>query len=109
MDNKEYTAVREDLATIHADLKTLTASVDEFRDVVLRRLDEQDERLRELEMFHAQHQANIEQLPNDHMTIVDNQKAVANLRKFLWAVASTAGVAVAMALLNLIIQNGEKL
>ena len=109
MDNKEYTAVREDLATIHADLKTLTQSVDGFRDVVLRRLDEQDERLRELEMFHAQHQANIEQLPRDHMTITDNQKAVANLRKFLWAIATTAGGALVLTVLNLIIEEGEKL
>lgn len=109
MDNKEYTAVREDLATIHADLKTLTASVDGFRDVVLRRLDEQDERLRELEMFHAQHQANIEQLPSDHMTIADNQKAIGNLRKFLWAIATTAGGALVLTVLNLIIEEGEKL
>lgn len=109
MDTKEYTAVREDLATIHADLKTLTQSVDGFRDVVLKRLDEQDERIKELEMFHAQHQANIEQLPHDHMTIADNQKAVANFRKFLWAIGTTAGGALVLTILNLIIEEGEKL
>lgn len=109
MDANEYTTMREDLAVIHADLKALTSSVDGFRDVVLKRLDEQDERIRGLELFRARYQASFEQLPKDHMTVVDNQRAVANVRKFLWAVASTAGVAVVMAVLNLIIQNGEKL
>lgn len=109
MDSKEYVAVREDLATIHADLKTLTSSVDGFRDVVLKRLDEQDERIRELEMFHAQHQADIERLPDTHIIISDNQKAVANFRKFLWAIGTTAGGALVLTILNLIIEEGEKL
>lgn len=109
MDHKEYTEVKENLAVIHADLKTITESLDGFRDVTLRRLDEQDERIRELEVFHAKYGANIERLGDDRLVVIDNQKAITNLRKFLWAIATTAGGALALTVLNLIIAEGEKL
>lgn len=109
MDSKEYAALREDLAKIHADNESIKQSLDGFRIECLRMLNEHDERLRNLEMFHAQHGDDIRKLPDDHITIIDNQKAVANLRKFLWAIATTAGGALALTILNLIIGEGEKL
>lgn len=109
MDAKEYTEVKENLAVIHADLKTITESLDGFRDVTLRRLDEQDERIRELEVFHAKYGTNIERIGDDRLVVIDNQKAINNLRKFLWAIATTAGGALALTILNLIIAEGEKL
>lgn len=109
MDSKDYVALREDLAKIHADNESIKQSLDGFRIECLRMLNEHDERLRNLEMFHAQHGDDIRNLPDDHITIIDNQKAVANLRKFLWAIGTTAGGALALTILNLIIEEGEKL
>lgn len=109
MDAKEYATLREDLAKIHADNETIKQSLDGFRVECLRMLNEHDARLRDLEMFHAQHGDDISKIPDDHLTIIDNQKAVANLRRFLWAIATTAGGALALTILNLIIEEGEKL
>lgn len=109
MDVKEYAEIKENLAVIHADLKTITDSLDGFRNVTLRRLDEQDERIRELEVFHAKYGTSIERIGDDRLVVIDNQKAISNLRKFLWAIATTAGGALALTILNLIISEGEKL
>ena len=109
MDAKEYATLREDLAKIHADNESIKQSLDGFRVECLKMLNEHDARLRDLEMFHAQHGDDISKIPDDHLTIIDNQKAVANLRRFLWAIATTAGGALALTILNLIIAEGEKL
>ena len=109
MDAKEYATLREDLAKIHADNESIKQSLDGFRVECLKMLNEHDARLRDLEMFHAQHGDDISKIPDDHLTIIDNQKAVANLRRFLWAIATTAGGALALTILNLIIEEGEKL
>lgn len=109
MDAKEYAILREDLAKIHADNESIKQSLDGFRVECLKMLNDHDARIRELETFHARYGDDIKQLSEEHITVIDNQKAVANLRKFLWAVGTTAGGALVLTILNLIIEEGEKL
>ena len=109
MDTKEYAALREDLAKIHADNESIKQSLDGFRVECLKMLNDHDARIRDLETFHARFGDDIKKLSEEHITVVDNQKAVANIRKFLWAIGTTAGGALALTILNLIIEEGEKL
>lgn len=109
MDTKEYAALREDLAKIHADNESIKQSLDGFRVECLKMLNDHDARIRELETFHARFGDDIKQLSEEHITVIDNQKAISNLRKFLWAIATTAGGALVLTVLNLIIEEGEKL
>ena len=109
MDTKEYAALREDLAKIHADNETIKQSLDGFRVECLKMLNDHDARIRELETFHARYGDDISRIGDDRMTVVDNKKAVANMRKFLWAIGTTAGGALVLTILNLIIEEGEKL
>ena len=109
MDTKEYAALREDLAKIHADNETIKQSLDGFRVECLKMLNDHDARIRELETFHAKYGDDISRIGDDRMVVVDNKKAVANIRKFLWAIGTTAGGALVLTILNLIIEEGEKL
>ena len=72
-------------------------------------LNDHDARIRELETFHARYGDDISRIGDDRMVVVDNKKAVANIRKFLWAIGTTAGGALVLTILNLIIEEGEKL
>ena len=109
MDSKDYAALREDLAKIHADNESIKQSLDGFRVECLKMLNEHDARIRELETFHARYGDDISRIGDDRMVVVDNKKAVANIRKFLWAIGTTAGGALVLTILNLIIEEGEKL
>lgn len=109
MDAKDYAVLREDLAKIHADNESIKQSLDGFRVECLKMLSDHDARIRELETFHAKYGDDISRISDDRMTVVDNKKAVANLRKFLWAIATTAGGALVLTVMNLIIEEGEKL
>lgn len=109
MDSKEYTQIREDLAGIKRDIANVRDTLEEFKEESNRESRELAERVSKLEVFQAEHRVAIESITNDHQGVIDSQRAIDNIRKFLLAIGTTAGGALVIALLNMIIEDGKPL
>lgn len=109
MESKEYVAIIENISTLRAEVNSLTRSVDGFREEVLRMLNDHENRLQRMEKFNAKYEDGLSHLTEIDKTVEDNARATANMRKFLWAIATATGTSLFLVLLNMIIENGEKL
>lgn len=109
MESKECVAIIENISTLRAEVNGLTRSVDGFRNEVLRMLNDHENRLQRIEKFNAKYEDELSHFNVIDKTVEDNARATANIRKFLWAIATAAGTSLFLVLLNMIIENGEKL
>lgn len=109
MDNKEYTQIREDLAGIKRDIANVRDTLEEFKEESNRANRELSERVSKLEVFQAEHRVAVESITKDHQVVLDSQRAIDSMRKFLLAIGTAAGGALVIALLNMIIENGKPL
>lgn len=109
MDNKEYTQIREDLAGIKRDIANVRDTLEEFKEESNRANRELSERVSKVEVFQAEHRSAVESISKDHQMVLDSERAIENIRKFLLAIGTTAGGALVIALLNMIIEGGKTL
>lgn len=101
MNNQEYIQIREDLAAIKTSITNLTEVVSNMKSDSFKLHSDHENRINKLELEWARHEENFNKLSSYVSIVLDNQKAVTNLRKFFWAIGTTASGALVLAILNM--------
>lgn len=109
MNDKDFVSIQKTLTMLGVKVDSIQATLNEVKEESSQVHVDHEHRITELELSRAKLDTYLSALPNTEKQVDDTTRAIASLRKFFWTLATGVGVAVALALIDLIIERGKGL